>query len=193
MHPRVFDTNFSLCFGLQRWQSNTLYIKTNLWLESWNDYKNPSGTWSCTLPVNFDQPVHPIRVKKSRLEKTLSCRVSLFDYRHFNSHENPLTKKSLFADLNKFFPWKKSRTKKTLELKITAKKISRRWSNKMSSHNSQYFAKSKKSEWISQFQGWHKIFCAFIALKVRWLAIISRSEPKIDPILNNLALINHEK
>jgi hypothetical protein len=38
-----------------------------------------SGTESFTLPVNFDQPVHPIKLQKYiPLEKTLRSRVSLF-------------------------------------------------------------------------------------------------------------------
>jgi hypothetical protein len=38
-----------------------------------------SSTGIYTLPVNFDQPVHPITLQlKTILEKTLRCRVSLF-------------------------------------------------------------------------------------------------------------------
>ena len=75
-----------------------------------NHWNIISGTGSCTWPVNFDQPVHPITLQlKTTLEKTLRCRVSLFYlwYRYLNSRENPRTKRSLFAPLKIFF-WKKS-------------------------------------------------------------------------------------
>jgi hypothetical protein len=71
-------------------------------------------------------PVHPISLqRKNLLEITLRFWVNLFYfcYRYFNSHENPRTKWSLFALLNRFV-LKKSKI--ILSFKMTIKKFSTR-------------------------------------------------------------------
>jgi hypothetical protein len=127
-----------------------------------NHWNITSGTGSYTLPVYFDQPVHPITLQlKTTLEKTLRCQVSLFYfwYRYFNSRENPRTKRSLFAALNRILEKNLKTKKKSLVLK---------WPEKN-------FLQDTLKTSISIFEFWNFLFQIVNEMAVNLSSIIFKS------------------